>query len=721
MFIYLTTCLNPNKMNQSWMPAWIKQTVWRTSLLLFLLCGAIPVLAVTRYVKPGGNDSNTGTSWAQAYQTLQKAIEAAVAGDQIWIASGTYYPTKDEAGSASPADARTKVFYINKNIAIYGGFSGTETLLSQRNWRTNLVTLNGDIGTSGSASDNAYHVVKIYSVSSSMILDGVQITGGNANASAAVNSLGGGILVHAANGVTSEPAIKNCVIYGNSASNGGGLGAYSFVNGTSQPTFYNCLVLSNNASTAAGGVYSFSDGDQAGVPFTITTFEHCTFYENTAASTAQVGYSRAIDDGGSTLRFRNCIAWGTSSATFFSAATASDLILEAGLYKGGCTSSLICNGSILNTNPLFVDAAGGNFRLTSSSPALDVAGGEFFANSSALDYDGNPRPVGCIDYGAFEFTTSAATTLTCYRDNDNDNYGNPAISKLFCTSCPSGWVENSKDCDDSVPLGGGYSVSQSGTFAPISGTATPLSIGDDQGITGIPIGFTFQFYGQPYTTVSVASNGVVGFAGSSSSACCSGQLIPDATAPNNLIAVVWDDLNPSAGGSVNYFTTGTAPNRRMVINYTGIPVCCTSTSPDVNTQLILKETSNVIEIHTTSITGVNPATMGLENANGAKAIAVPGRNRSAWSIINDFVSFTPVSIPIDTLTIFYRDQDGDGFGNPNNTQSSCSVPSGYITNNTDCNDNSALEKPGQTWYADVDNDGYFQRNNPDAVPASVRI
>ncbi len=258
MFIYLTTCLNPNKMNQSWMPAWIKQTVWRTSLLLFLLCGAIPVLAVTRYVKPGGNDSNTGTSWFQAYQTLQKAIEAAVAGDQIWIASGTYYPTKDEAGSASPADARTKVFYINKNIAIYGGFSGTETLLSQRNWRTNLVTLNGDIGTSGSASDNAYHVVKIYSVSSSMILDGVQITGGNANASAAVNSLGGGILVHAANGVTSEPAIKNCVIYGNSATNGGGLGAYSFVTGTSQPTFYNCLVLSNNASTAAGGALAES-------------------------------------------------------------------------------------------------------------------------------------------------------------------------------------------------------------------------------------------------------------------------------------------------------------------------------------------------------------------------------------------------------------------------------------------------------------------------------
>ncbi len=59
-------------------------------------------------------------------------------------------------------------------------------------------------------------------------------------------------------------------------------------------------------------------------------------------------------------------------------------------------------------------------------------------------------------------------------------------------------------------------------------------------------------------------------------------------------------------------------------------------------------------------------------------------------------------------TTYYRDQDSDGFGNPAITQSGCSQPVGYVANNTDCNDNSNLEKPAQVWYKDTDNDGYGQ-------------
>ncbi|MBK9491794.1 MAG: putative metal-binding motif-containing protein [Haliscomenobacter sp.] len=58
------------------------------------------------------------------------------------------------------------------------------------------------------------------------------------------------------------------------------------------------------------------------------------------------------------------------------------------------------------------------------------------------------------------------------------------------------------------------------------------------------------------------------------------------------------------------------------------------------------------------------------------------------------------------LTTYYADTDNDGFGNPAISQQACSQPSGYVPNNTDCDDNDALEKPGQIWYADVDNDGY---------------
>ena len=54
---------------------------------------------------------------------------------------------------------------------------------------------------------------------------------------------------------------------------------------------------------------------------------------------------------------------------------------------------------------------------------------------------------------------------------------------------------------------------------------------------------------------------------------------------------------------------------------------------------------------------------------------------------------------------FYQDQDGDGYGDPNDTQEACSAPSGYVSNDDDCDDSDAAIKPGATEVCDgVDND-----------------
>jgi hypothetical protein len=87
-------------------------TFLRASLLFMLLTAGVVhrVDATVYYVHSSGNDGNSGTSWEQAFQTLQKALEATAPNDEIWVASGTYLPAKNSLGNPSPADPRTKTF-----------------------------------------------------------------------------------------------------------------------------------------------------------------------------------------------------------------------------------------------------------------------------------------------------------------------------------------------------------------------------------------------------------------------------------------------------------------------------------------------------------------------------------------------------------------------------------------------------------------------------------
>ena len=185
-------------------------------------------------------------------------------------------------------------------------------------------------------------------------------------------------------------------------------------------------------------------------------------------------------------------------------------------------------------------------------------------------------------------------------------------------------------------------------FAPDqSNGGTTVTLGDDQVSSANPIGFTFNFFGNNYSQFYISSNGFISFDASAPNGCCQGQLLPDPATPNNLIALSWEDLYPPAGGTIRYYTVGSAPYRKCVVEYKDIMHYPSPGADPVTEQAILYETTNFIEIHTTSMPG-NPGgfwaghTEGIENSDGTFALWVPGRNSDAtWTAYNDAWLFMP--------------------------------------------------------------------------------
>ncbi len=398
-----------------------------------------------------------GQTWAMAHPAIQSAVDAAAAGDEVWVAAGTYTGTGDQ------------VVNLKEGITLYGGFAGTETTRDGRGVDPAATVIFGDY-TRRCITANETNVVDGLTLQYGHAFEGAGISNGTAH-----NCVFTGNWSGSDGGGMSNGTAYDCVFTGNSAySNGGGM---------SNGTAYNCVFNTNSARSNGGGMsngtacncaFTGNQADEAGGMFNGTAY-NCVFTDNrsqfagggmmggAAHSCTFTGNSIPILGAGGGVSggtADNCVFTGNSAhqgggmaygsavnCTFVNNTVTPYTFGYAGMwddvcecYVGGgsftdpgdgtalldstgincimrceglrpdvtanstvsysCLSKEVAGTGNIVADPLFANPTTGDFRLQPGSPCIDTGTAD---GAPATDILGVPRPQGVgVDRGAYE-------------------------------------------------------------------------------------------------------------------------------------------------------------------------------------------------------------------------------------------------------------------------------------------------------------------------------
>ena len=392
--------------------------------------------ATVRYVATNGLHQPPFTNWTGAATDIQAAVSAASAGDLVLVSNGVYqtgaYPDPETACS-NRVVANSAIEIRSVNGPDWTSIAGQGPIESPAAVR--CVCLSGGAVLSGFTLTNGH---AYYQVGGGAVVNGATLTNCTIVTNVSYDDGGG---IYCAGGTVENCQIsgtsidggedgggvycdgglvRNCRIDGNQAGYGGGIymgsgavrnctltnnaahhggGGISFFGAA---TMENSLIAGNHAPYA-GGVHVFynsptirscliQDNAGGGILFQSgATVENCTIIRND--NWGSTGGGLRSDSPG--VFVRNSIIY---SNIFDNWQSDGNLVLDH------CCTTPTLGPACITNDPAFADPAGGDYRLTSTSPCFDAGTNQGWM-AGATDLDGVPRIVqDHVDVGAYEYT-----------------------------------------------------------------------------------------------------------------------------------------------------------------------------------------------------------------------------------------------------------------------------------------------------------------------------
>ena len=318
-------------------------------------------------------------------------------------------------------------------------------------------------------------------------------------------------------------------------------------------------------------------------------------------------------------------------------------------------------------------------------------------DSTAKSFPGNEEVCDEIDNNCDGLVDEGVTT-TYYADYDEDGFGNDALTQEACAT-PTGYVNENTDCDDSN--------------AAVNTKATEVCDSIDNNCDGA---IDEDSAADALTWYQDADADLYGNVAMTYLACAQpAGYVADSTD--------CDDLNGAVNPAATEMCNGIDDNCDEQIDE--------DAAADAGTWYLDADSDGFGNVSYTHVSCAAPAGYVADNTdcNDGTARAYPGATEYCDTIDNNCDGVVDEDAAVDAST-WYADADSDTYGDAAVTKVQCYLPSGYVSNATDCDDARALSNPAATeycntydddcdgtvdeddasgasdWYADADSDGY---------------